>query len=60
MAEEKPNGGAKFDGSKIRELLQSLPINERAETIVEIFRIISTEFAAMVLEHVEPPPDKPH
>lgn len=56
MADEK----VKFDGYRIREMLQALPIDERAETIVEIFRIISTEFAAMVLEHTKPPDDKTH
>jgi len=53
----------KFDGGPIREMLRLLPVNERAETIVEIFRIISAEFAAMVLDHVEVEPNddaKPH
>lgn len=39
----------------IREMLQSLPIDKRATIIAEIFRIAAGEFAAMVLEHVEPP-----
>lgn len=49
---------AKFDGGIIREYLRALPIDERAEVIVEIFRIISGEFAAMVLEHTEARPPK--
>jgi len=43
----------------IRDKLRSLPIDERAQLIVELFRIIAAEFAAMVLEHVKPPPKKP-
>jgi hypothetical protein len=40
----------------ISAMLRSMPIDKRAETIVEIFRIIAAEFAAMVLEHVKPEP----
>jgi len=43
----------------IREALQSMPIDQRAECIVDIFRIIAAEFAAMILEHVEPLTPKP-
>jgi hypothetical protein len=39
----------------VREMLRALPIDKRAEAIVEVFRVIAGEFAAMVLEHVEPP-----
>jgi hypothetical protein len=38
----------------MRAMLRAMPIDKRAEAIVEIFRIIAAEFAAMVLEHVEP------
>lgn len=39
----------------ISAMLRAMPVDKRAETIVEIFRIIAAEFAAMVLEHVKPP-----
>jgi hypothetical protein len=39
----------------ISAMLRAMPIDKRAETIVDIFRIIAAEFAAMVLEHVKPP-----
>lgn len=38
----------------IREMLQAMPIDKRAEAIVEIFSVAAAEFAAMVLEHVKP------
>jgi hypothetical protein len=38
----------------IRLMLRELPIDQRAQVIVEIFQIITAEFAAMVLEHVKP------
>ena len=41
-------------GHALRDRLRAMPINERAEVIVDIFRIISAEFAAMVLEHTKP------
>jgi hypothetical protein len=37
----------------MRAKLRSLPIDKRAQFIVEIFSIIAGEFAAMVLEHVK-------
>lgn len=39
----------------LREALRAMPIDKRAEFIVQIFRVIAGEFAAMVLEHVKPP-----
>jgi hypothetical protein len=59
MSSDAPK--SQFDS--IREALRAMPIDERAEVIVEIFRIISSEFAAMVLEHVQPaesPKDQQH
>jgi hypothetical protein len=57
----KPSNGTRLvtTGQRpnaIREMLQALPVDKRAEAIVEIFRVIASEFAAMVLEHVKPVP----
>jgi hypothetical protein len=48
MTGERPN--------VIRDMLRAMPVDQRAEAIGEIFRVIAAEFAAMVLEHVEPKP----
>lgn len=39
---------------KLRATLRAMPIDKRAKVIVQIFRVIAGEFAAMVLEHVKP------
>jgi len=36
-----------------------MPIDKRAETIVEIFSVIAAEFAAMILEHTTVNKTKP-
>ena len=41
----------------IGAMLRTLPVDKRAETIVEMFRIISREWALMVLEHVKAKPE---
>ncbi|HTE35729.1 MAG TPA: hypothetical protein VK630_04220 [Reyranella sp.] len=43
----------------LREQLRAMPIDQRAEIIVDIFRLLSSEFAAMVLDHVKPAKAKP-
>lgn len=35
--------------------LRSLPIDQRADALVRMFRFVASEWAAMVLEHVKPP-----
>lgn len=39
--------------------LRSMGHDERAETIVQIFRVAASEWAAMVIEHVNVPPGHP-
>lgn len=36
--------------------LRKLPVPERCETIIQIFSMVVSEFAHMVLENVTPPP----
>ena len=36
------------------EALRGLPVDQRAEALISIFRFVTTEWAAMVLEHVKP------
>lgn len=35
--------------------LRSLPIDQRAEALVAMFRFVASEWAVMVLENVKPP-----
>jgi len=57
---QKVNGGGLVADDVLRATLRAMPIDQRAETIVAIFRVISGEFAAMVLEHTKPAaPKKP-
>lgn len=44
----------KAAAASLSATLRALPIDRRAEMIVDLFRIISSEFAKMVLEHVKP------
>lgn len=48
-----------FEISGFSETLRAMPDDERAETIIETFRIASAEWAAMVLEHTNVPPGLP-
>jgi hypothetical protein len=41
-------------GHVLREELRSLPIDLRAEFIIEVLSVVVSEFAVMVLEHVKP------
>jgi hypothetical protein len=34
--------------------LRGLPVDKRAEALISMFRFVTTEWAAMVLEHVKP------
>ena len=34
--------------------LRSLPVDERAEALISMFRFVASEWAVMVLEHVKP------
>ena len=38
--------------------LRRLPIDQRADLLVQMFRFVAREFAAMVLEHVKSPAAK--
>jgi hypothetical protein len=39
--------------------LRSLPIDQRAEALVSMFRFVASEWAVMVLENVKPAKAKP-
>jgi hypothetical protein len=53
--EKVARAGRAYAYDDLRGRLRAMPIDKRAEVIVDIFRVISGEFAAMVLEHVKPP-----
>jgi hypothetical protein len=40
-----------FNSEETKRKLRLMPDDERAETVVEMFKITAAEFAAMVLEH---------
>ena len=39
--------------------LRDLPVDQRAEALVTMFRFVASEWAVMVLEHVKPAKPKP-
>jgi hypothetical protein len=36
--------------------LRGLPVDQRAEALIAMFKFCTSEFAVMVLEYVKPPP----
>jgi hypothetical protein len=58
----KPKGDGVLKRSQFASMqaeLRAMPADQRAETIIETFKIASAEWAAMVLEHVASPQGEP-